>query len=63
MVNERQTEGYDFIHNRSSHGLFVLGSLKPGVTAAQANEDLNAIAKRLAHDAIRRRTMAADCGW
>jgi predicted permease len=50
IVNERQTEGYDFVHNRSSHGLFVLGSLKPGVTAAQANEDLNAVAKQLAHD-------------
>jgi predicted permease len=50
IVNERQTEGYDFVHNRSSHGLFVLGSLKPGITAAQANDDLNAIAKQLAHD-------------
>jgi putative ABC transport system permease protein len=36
----------DDLHNRGSHYLRVIGLLKPGVTLAQAQGDLRAIAKR-----------------
>ncbi|MBV9294663.1 MAG: ABC transporter permease [Acidobacteriaceae bacterium] len=48
IVNERQIEGFDFLSNRFSHGSFVIGMLKPGVSAQQASENLNAIAHTLA---------------
>ena len=48
IVNEQQIEGYDFLHQRFSHGSFVIGMLKPGVTAPQATDNLNAIARTLA---------------
>ncbi|WP_109487292.1 ABC transporter permease [Occallatibacter savannae] len=47
MVNEEQVEGYSFITRRSSHGIFVIGSLKPGVNARQAQDNLNAIAHQM----------------
>jgi predicted permease len=37
-----------FLANRATHNLWVLGRLKPGVTAQQASDDLNAISRRLA---------------
>jgi predicted permease len=48
IVDERQIEGFDFLSNRASHGSFIIGTLKPGVGARQASENLNAIAHTLA---------------
>jgi predicted permease len=48
IVNEQQIEGYDFLTKRFNHGLFVIGVLQPGVTAAQATQNLNAIGAQLA---------------
>lgn len=48
VVNENQVEGYDFLTNRFSHGLWVLGKLKPGVSMQQGLENLNAVASQLA---------------
>jgi predicted permease len=48
MVNEEQIEGYSYLEKRFNHGLFVIGELKPGVTAQQASDNLNAIAAQLA---------------
>lgn len=48
IVNAPQIEGYSFLHARSSHGLYVIGSLRPGVTPVQASQDLNAVARQLA---------------
>jgi predicted permease len=47
MVNEEQIEGYSFLTKRGNHGLFVVGALKPGVTPAQASDNLNTIAHQL----------------
>jgi predicted permease len=47
MVNEEQLEGYSFLTKRMNHGTFVLGLLKPGVTARQGTDNLNAIALQL----------------
>jgi predicted permease len=48
MVNEEQIEGFNFLTRRSNQGLFVVSSLKPGITVAQATTNLNAIASQLA---------------
>jgi predicted permease len=48
MVNEEQVEGFDFLSKRYSHGLNVLGVLKPGATTQQAASDLNNVAAQLA---------------
>ena len=50
MVNEQQLEGYSFLNKRGNRGIFVLGSLKPGVTAQQALQNLNGIAAQLGHE-------------
>jgi predicted permease len=50
MVNEEQIEGYSFLVKRGNHGLFVIGSLKLGVTAAQAADNLNAVAHQMTHE-------------
>jgi predicted permease len=48
LVNQEQVEGHDLLNVRNNHWLFmVLGHLKPGVTAAQASADLNAISSYL----------------
>ncbi len=47
IVNEQQVEGYNFLDQRASHGLFILGKLKPGVTIQQGTGDLNTIASQL----------------
>lgn len=49
MVNEEQVEGFSYLPKRTVRGLFIVGSLKPGVTASQALTNLNAIAGQLAH--------------
>jgi predicted permease len=50
MVNEQQVEGSDYLHSRTSIAVTVIGRLKPGVTAQQATENLNAIAAQLAKE-------------
>jgi predicted permease len=54
-MNEKQIEGYDWLNSRGNHGIWAIGRLKPGVTWQQAQDNLQAIAKRLqqehpAHD-------------
>lgn len=48
IVNEQQVENYDFLTMRVSHGSWVLGLLKPGITAQQATDNLNTVAGQLA---------------
>jgi predicted permease len=48
MVNEVQTEGWDFLHDRVVEPIEAIGRLKPGVTPAQATADLNRVAGELA---------------
>jgi predicted permease len=43
MVEQLTIEGYNILQHRGDHSAFVVGRLKPGVTAAHASEDLNAI--------------------
>ena len=50
IINAPQLEGYDFLTKRMNHGLFVLGILKPGITPQQGTDDLNNVARQLAHD-------------
>lgn len=50
MVNQEQVEGWDSLHNRASIGVTVIGRLRPGVTAGQATDNLNAIAAELAKE-------------
>ncbi len=49
LVDAPET-GYSphFLANRATHNLWILGRLKPGVTAQQATDDLNVISRRLA---------------
>jgi predicted permease len=49
MVEATQI-GYSehFLNNRSTHNLWMLGRLKPGVTPQQATDNLNAISSQLA---------------
>lgn len=50
MLNEKQVESFDYLHNRTSITVTVIGRLKPGVTPRQATENLNAIAAELASE-------------
>ena len=50
MLNEKQVESFDYLHNRTSITVTVIGRLKPGVTPRQATENLNAIAAELARE-------------
>jgi predicted permease len=43
MVEQPMIEGYDALNQRGNHNGFVVGRLKPGVTARQATEDLNTL--------------------
>jgi len=47
MMNQEQVEGWNSLQNRTSVDVTVIGRLKPGVTAQQATEDLNAISAEL----------------
>ena len=47
MVNEEQSEGWNFLEDRLTDPVSVIGRLKPGVTAQQATGDLNRIAADL----------------
>ena len=48
MVEQSTIEGYDELKQRGNHNGFVVGRLKPGVTTAQATDDLNALGTWLA---------------
>jgi len=50
IVNGQDYENTDFLSNRGSHNLWILGRLKPGVTPEQAGDDLNSIARELARE-------------
>lgn len=43
-VEQPTVQGFDQLKYRGNHSGFVVGHLRPGVTAAQATEDLNALA-------------------
>lgn len=47
MINAPELTGLNFLNQRYSHTLFVLGRLKPGVSEQQAAADLNAVAAQL----------------
>jgi predicted permease len=47
IVNEGQVERGNYLRSRTSVAVMVIGRLKPGVTAHQATENLNAIAADL----------------
>jgi predicted permease len=47
IQNEAQLEGYNYLEARGDHGIWLVGRLKPGVTAAAAEANLNAIAQQL----------------
>ena len=44
MMQQPTIGGYNQMQYRGNHGTFVVGRLKPGVTAAQATQDLNILA-------------------
>ena len=48
MLNEAQVEGYDYLEQRGTHEIWVVGRRKPGVTVAQAEADVNATAAHMA---------------
>jgi len=56
MINEEQVEAYKFLKQRASHGIFVIGALKPGVTSREAEDNLN----RVAHQMTRENPVADD---
>ena len=47
MMNEQQIDGWNYLDSRGDHTIFLLGRLKPGVRAAEAEANLNVIAKHL----------------
>ncbi len=48
IVDEPMTEGFNDLQYRGNHSPFLMGRLKPGVTPAQATDDLNSLAAWLA---------------
>lgn len=48
LVEQPTVEGYGGLKERGNHNGFVVGRLKPGVTAAQATQDLNLLGTWLA---------------
>jgi predicted permease len=49
VVESPDYDGADFLSWRGGHNLFILGRLKPNVTTQQASDNLNSIARELAH--------------
>ncbi len=50
MVNEEQVNGFNYLDKRFSHGLSVVGAIRPGVTPKLALDDLNSVAHQLAKE-------------
>lgn len=50
ILDEAQIEGYNWIDNRYDHNTWVAGRLKPGLTVAQAEANLNSVAKQIAQE-------------
>lgn len=48
LVNQQQIEGWSDLNTRGTRSWYAEGRLKPGVSAARANADLNAIGASLA---------------
>lgn len=48
LMNTPQIEGWDMLTSRGSRNLFLFGRVKPGVTAAQAGENVASITAQLA---------------
>lgn len=48
MVDEPEIEGWDMLGKRTAHAVWILGKVKPGVSAQQATDNLNAVAAQLA---------------
>ena len=48
MLNQEQIEGYNYLQQRGDHEIWIIGRLKPSVSVAQAEADLNVIGKTLA---------------
>jgi hypothetical protein len=48
LVNELQVEGSNDLDSRATRGMWLVGHLKVGISAAQAAENLNSIAASLA---------------
>ncbi|MBV8206974.1 MAG: ABC transporter permease [Acidobacteria bacterium] len=48
IIDVSQDEARSSLEARGSHGLWIIGKLKPGAGPAQATDDLNAIARALA---------------
>src|ERR1700739_4514670 len=48
LVEQPAIEGYNELNQRGNHNGFVVGKVKPGVTAAQATQDLNTLGAWLA---------------
>jgi predicted permease len=44
LVNQEQIEGFDYLKQRTGRSFWLVGRLKPNVTAAQAEADLHSIA-------------------
>jgi predicted permease len=50
IVNAEQVEGYALLTKRMSHGSYVIGMLKPGITPRQAGDNLNAVAHQMTRE-------------
>ena len=50
ILNQQQVEGDSSLQDRASVSLTVVGRLKPGVTSAQATDNLNAIVAEMAKE-------------
>jgi predicted permease len=48
MMNEKDIDGSDYLSVRGDHQIYIVGRLKPGITAHQATDNLSAIARQLA---------------
>ncbi len=50
MINEQQINGYDYLSQRGSHALWVIGKVRDATTISQATDNLNAIGAQLAKE-------------
>ena len=48
MLNQEQIEGYSYLNMRGDHEIWAIGRLRPGVSVAQAEADLNGVGLRMA---------------